>query len=113
LHHFFCGEISQNCENKKGLAKGACNLGLFLKFFLLDFNHHANQEVVLTMDGLDPLLPKSNGHNPLVITLLTERKTYHHFVQIPQCPSPPPLQQAKVPSPLEVIVEHEVSAFES
>jgi hypothetical protein len=22
------------------------------------------------MDGLDPLLPKSNGHNPLVATLL-------------------------------------------
>jgi hypothetical protein len=65
------------------------------------------------MDGLDPLLPKSNGHNPLVVTLLTQRKTYHHFVQIPQFLSPPPLRQAKVPSPLKVIVEHEVSAFES
>jgi len=43
------------------------------------------------MDGLDPFPPKSNGHNPLVATLLTEHKRYHHLTQAPQFPSPPPL----------------------
>ncbi len=65
------------------------------------------------MDGLDPLLPKSNGHNPLVATLLAERKTRHHLAQAPQCPLPTPLRWTRVPSPLEVTVEHEVSASES
>jgi hypothetical protein len=51
------------------------------------------------MDGLDPSPPKSSGHNPLVATLLAERKTRCHFTQAPQCPSPPPLRWAKVPSP--------------
>jgi hypothetical protein len=57
--------------------------------------------------------PKKNGHNPLVATLLTKRKTYRHFAQAPKYPSPPPLQWAKVPSPLKVTLEHEVNAYES
>ncbi len=65
------------------------------------------------MAGLDPLPPKSNGHNPLVATLLAQCKTHCRLAQAPQCPSLPPSQQARVPSPSEVMVEHEVSAFES
>ncbi len=63
------------------------------------------------MDGLDPSLPKSNGHIPLV-TLLVEYKARCHLSQAPQCPSSPPLRWAQVPSPLKVIVEHEVSDSE-
>lgn len=65
------------------------------------------------MDGLDPMLPKSNGHNLLVAILLAKRKTHCHLAQAPQCPLPTPLRWARVPSPLEVIVVHEVSASES
>jgi hypothetical protein len=65
------------------------------------------------MDGLDSSPPKSNGHNPLIATLLTERKTRRHLAQAPQCPSPPSLRWARVPLPSEVTLEHEVSASKS
>jgi hypothetical protein len=67
------------------------------------------------MDGLDPSPPKNYGHDSLVATLLVERKTCCHLAQAPQCPSPSPLQQARVSLPLEVTMEHEVhvNAFKS
>jgi hypothetical protein len=66
------------------------------------------------MDGLDPLLPKSNGHDYLVATLFVKHKTCLHLTQALECPLPLFLQQPKVSTPLEVTVEHEVhvSVFE-
>jgi len=63
------------------------------------------------MDGLDPSPPKNDGHNFLVATLLVEHKTCCHLAQAPQCPLPPPLRQAMVLLPLEVIMEHEVQVL--
>jgi len=60
------------------------------------------------MDGLDPLLPKSNGHDYLVATLFAKHKTCLHLIQAFECPLPLFLLQAKVLTPLEMIVEHEV-----
>jgi hypothetical protein len=59
-------------------------------------------------DGLDPLLPKSNGHDYLVATLFAKHKTCLHLSQALECPLPLFLWQAMVSAPLEVIVEHEV-----
>jgi hypothetical protein len=66
-------------KQKKGPTKGLYNFKVV--FFSPDFDHRANQKVALMMDGLDPLLFKSDGHNSLIATLLTERKTYWHFIQ--------------------------------
>jgi hypothetical protein len=79
---FFC-EISQNCKKKRGEPmRGLYNFKVVV-FFSPNLNHHANQETTLMMDGLDPLLPKINGHDFLVVTLFVEHKTHHHFTQVP------------------------------
>jgi hypothetical protein len=60
------------------------------------------------MDGLDPSSPKNNGHDYLVATLLAKCKTCFHLIQALECPLPLLLRQAKVSSPLEMTLEHEV-----
>lgn len=66
---------------KKRPIKGLYNFKVVILFFSPDFDHHANQKVALTMDGLDPFLLKSDGHDSLIATLLAERKTCRHLTQ--------------------------------
>ncbi len=79
---FFCGEISQNYEKKRGLAEGLCNFRIVF-FFLSNLNDRANHKVTLMMDGFDLLPPKNGGHDSLVAILLIERKTCCHLAQAP------------------------------
>jgi hypothetical protein len=64
-----------------GPMKGLYNFRVVIVFFLSNLNHHVNQEVSLMMDDLDPLLPESNGHDLMVVTLFVERKTCCHIAQ--------------------------------
>jgi hypothetical protein len=54
--------------------KGLYNFKVVIIFSSLDFNHHVNQETTLMMDGLDPLLPKNDGHDFLVVILFVNAK---------------------------------------
>jgi hypothetical protein len=111
---FFGGEISQNCKKKKkGPLKGLCNFRVVICIYWPDFNRHSNREAILMMDGLDFSSPKSDGHDYLVVTLLAKCKTCLHLTQAPNCLLPLLFQRAKVSSPLEVTVEHEVQVSAS
>jgi hypothetical protein len=54
--------------------KGLYNFKVVIVFSSLDLSHHVNQESTLMMDGLDPLLPKNNGHDFLVVILFVDAK---------------------------------------
>ncbi len=54
--------------------KGLYNFKVVIVFSFLDLNHHVNQETTLMMDGLDPLLPKNDGHDFLVVILFVNAK---------------------------------------
>jgi hypothetical protein len=73
---FFVVKFHKLAKTKKGPTKGLYNFKVVIFIFSPDFDHHANQKVALMMDGLDPLLFKSDGHDSLIATLLTERKTH-------------------------------------
>jgi len=62
--------------------KGLYNFKAAIVFFSPDLNHCVNQEATLIMDGLDPLQPKSDGYDFMVVTLFAERKTCHHLAQV-------------------------------
>jgi hypothetical protein len=63
--------------------KGLYNFKAIIVFFSPDLNHCANLEATLMMDGLDPLSPKNDGHDFLVVTLFVECKTHCHFTRAP------------------------------
>ncbi len=48
--------------------KGLCNFKA-IKKKSPKFNHCEDREATTTRDGLDPSLPKNNGHDPIVATL--------------------------------------------
>jgi len=98
---------------KKGPLKGLCNFRVAICIYWPHLNHHSNREAVLMMDGLDFSSPKSDGHDYLVVTLLAKCKTCLHLTQAPKCLLPLLFQWAKVSSPLEVTVEHEVQVSAS
>jgi hypothetical protein len=62
--------------------KGLYNFNVAIVFFSPNFNHCVNQEATLMMDSLDPLRPKSDGQDFLVVTLFAKYKTRHHLAQV-------------------------------